>query len=140
MRKLYNPKIILYLLPSFLGMVFGCLFLVSGSTANYVFGGIFLTLSMLLIVFTILFVPRNYIIDQDGIHIFYSIKKCNFIPWKSVYSIALRCDVNFDFFFFCKDYIISHNNMKGHVRLIDKVTKTKRTEAEIKKHWWKSIE
>jgi len=28
------------------------------------------------------------------------------------------------------------NNMKNHIRLIDTVTRTKRTESEIKKYWW----
>ena len=59
---------------------------------------------------------------------------------KAIHSIDLRYDVRFDLFWFCKDFVVSHNNMKGYVRLIDTVTKTKRTELEIKKYWWKVIE
>ena len=137
MKKIYNPKLILYLFLPFVGMIFGCLFFIVG---NYVFGSVFLGLSLLTMLLFILFVPRNYYIDRDGIRIFYGFKKCNFITWKSIYSIDLRYDARFDFFWFCKDFVVSHNNMKNHIRLIDTVTRTKRTESEIKKYWWKNIE
>ena len=137
MKKIYNPKLILYLFLPFVGIVFGCLFFV---VENYVYGSVFLGLSLLSALLFILFVPRSYYIDRDGIRIFYGFKKCNFITWKSIYSIDLRYDVMLDFFWFCKDFVVLHNNKKGYVRLIDKVTKTKRTEYEIKKYWWKTIE
>ena len=137
MRKIYNPKLILYLLLPFVGMIFGCLFFVG---QIYIFGSVFLGLSLLLGLLFILFVPRSYYIDKDGIRVYYGFKKCNLITWQSIYSIDLRYDVHFDFFWFCKDFVVLHNNKKGYVRLIDKVTKTKRTEYEIKKYWWKTIE
>jgi hypothetical protein len=137
MKKIYNPKMILYLFLPFVGMIFSFLFFV---VKNYVFGSVFLGLSLMSALLFILFVPNGYFIDKEGIRIFYGFKKCNLITWQSIYSIDLRYDVRFDFFWFCKDYVISHNNMKEYVRLIDIVTKTKRIESEIKKYWWKSIE
>ena len=136
-KKIYNPKLILYLLLPFVGIIFGCLFFLGHI---YFFGSVFLGSSLLLMLLFILLVPRSYYIDKCGIRVYYGFKKCNFLTWQSIYSIDLRYDVRFDVFWFCKDYVISHNNMKGFVRLIDTVTKTKRTEREIKKYWWKSIE
>lgn len=95
MKKIYNPKRILYLFLPFVGMIFGCLFFIVG---NYVFGSVFLGLSLLTMLLFILFVPRKYYIDRGGIRIFYGFKKCNFITWKSIYSIDLRYDARFDFF------------------------------------------
>ena len=137
MKKIYNPKLLLYLFLPFVGMLFGCLFIV---VENYIYGSVFCGLSFLCALMFILFVPRSYIINNEGIRVFYGFKKCNFITWESIHSIDLRYDVRFDLFWFCKDFVVSHNNMKGYVRLIDTVTKTKRTELEIKKYWWKVIE
>ncbi len=137
MKKIYNPKLLLYLFLPFVGMLFGCLFIV---VENYIYGSVFCGLSFLCALMFILFVPRSYIINNEGIRVFYGFKKCNFITWKSIHSIYLRYDVRFDLFWFCKDFVVSHNNMKVYVRLIDTVTKTKRTESEIKKYWWKVIE
>ena len=131
MKKIYNPKLLLYLFLPFVGMLFGCLFIV---VENYIYGSVFCGLSFLCALMFILFVPRSYIINNEGIRVFYGFKKCNFITWKSIHSIDLRYDVRFDLFWFCKDFVVSHNNMKGYVRLIDTVTKTKRTELEIKKY------
>ena len=137
MKKIYNPKLLLYLFLPFVGMLFGCLFIV---VENYIYGSVFCGLSFLCALMFILFVPRSYIINNEGIRVFYGFKKCNFITWESIHSIDLRYDVRFDLFWFYKDFVVSHNNMKGYVRLIDTVTKTKRTELEIKKYWWKVIE
>ena len=137
MKKIYNPKLVLYLFLPFVGMVFGCLLFF---VEKYVLGSVFLGVSFLSAILFLLFVPRSYFVDKEGIRIFYGIKKCNLITWPSIYNIDLSYDVRFDFFWFCKDFVVSHNNSKGYLRLIDTVTKTKRTEAEIKKYWWKNIE
>lgn len=140
MKKIHNPKLILYLFLPFVGIIIGCLFFIGQSAINYILGKCFLCLSCLSVFLVFCFVPRSYVIDDEGIRIFYGLKKCNTITWKSIYSIDLKYDVHFDFFWFCKDFVVSHNNMKGHIRLIDTVTKTKKTESEIKKYCWKSIE
>lgn len=74
MKKIYNPKLILYLFLPFVGMFFGCLFFV---VENYVFGSVFLGLSFVSALLFILFVPNGYFIDKEGIRIFYGFKKCN---------------------------------------------------------------
>ena len=140
MGKIYNPKLLLYLFFPLIGAATGCLFFLEESPINHIFGSVFLALSFLLAFLVFCFVPRSYFMDKDGIRIFYGLKKCHMITWKSIHDIELKYDVRFDFFWFCKDFVISHNNMKGHIRLIDTVTKTKKTESEIKKYWWKSIE
>ena len=118
-------------------MLFDCLFFFM---ENSIFGSAFCGLSFLCALMFFLFVPRNYIINNEGIRVFYGFKMCNFITWKSIHSIDLWYDVRFDLFWFYKDFVVSHNNMKGYVRLIDTVTKTKRTELEIKKYWWTVFE
>ena len=139
MKKIINPKYILYMVLPFVAIVLSMLFLLGESIVNYAVGGVLLASGIGLSLCLFLSVPHSYIIDKDGIKTFYRINNCNYIPWCDINGINTNFDTFYESLFFWKDYVISHKNMKRNGRAINTVTKTKKTKALIEKYWWKSI-
>ena len=139
MKKIINPKYILYMVLPFVAIVLSMLFLLGESIVNYAVGGVLLASGIGLSLCLFLSVPHSYIIDKDGIKTFYRINNCNYIPWCDINGINTSFDTFYESLFFWKDYVISHKNMKRNGRAINTVTKTKCTAALIEKYWWKSI-
>ena len=140
MKKIINPKYILYMVLPVVAIVLSMLFFLGESIVNYAVGGILCASGIGLSLCLFLFVPHSYIINKDGIKTFYRIKSCNYIPWADINGI----NTSFDFFcenlFFWKDYVISHKNMKRNGRAINTVTKTKKTKTLIEKYWWRGVD
>ena len=139
MKKIINPKYILYMVLPVVAIVLSMLFFLGESIVNYAVGGVLCASGIGLSLCLFLFVPHSYIINKDGIKTFYRIKSCNYIPWTDINGINTSFDTFYENLFFWKDYVISHKNMKRNGRAINTVTKTKCTAALIKKYWWKSI-
>ncbi len=140
MKKIINPKYILYMVLPVIAIVLSVLFLLGGSIVNYTVGGVFGALGTGLALCLFLFVPHSYIIDKNGIKTFYRIKSCNYIPWSDIKGINTSFDVFYETLFFWKDYVISHKDMKRAGRAIDTVTKTKKTKALIEKYGWHGVD
>lgn len=139
MKKIFNPKYILYMIPSLIGVALGVLFFLGNSIINYVLGGVCFLCGIIILLTVFLFTPHSYLIDNEGIKIFYRVKKCNFIPWSEIESITSVFEITFSFLYFWKNYVISKKDERHHPRRIDTVTKTKHTIALIEKYWWKSV-
>ena len=140
MKKIINPKYILYMVLPFVAIVLSILFLLGESIVNYAVGGVLLASGIGLSLCLFLSVPHSYIIDKDGIKTFYRINNCNYIPWCDINGINTSFDTFYESLFFWKDYVISHKNMKRNGRAINTVTKTKKTKALIEKYWWRGVD
>ena len=140
MKKIINPKYILYMVLPFVAIVLSMLFLLGESIVNYAVGGVLLASGIGLSLCLFLSVPHSYIIDKDGIKTFYRINNCNYIPWCDINGINTNFDTFYESLFFWKDYVISHKNMKRAGRAINTVTKTKKTKALIEKYWWRGVD
>lgn len=140
MKKIINPKYILYMVLPFVAIVLSMLFLLGESIVNYAVGGVLLASGIGLSLCLFLSVPHSYIIDKDGIKTFYRINNCNYIPWCDINGINTNFDTFYESLFFWKDYVISHKNMKRNGRAINTVTKTKKTKALIEKYWWRGVD
>ena len=140
MKRIINPKYILYMIFPCLAIVLSVIFFLGNSTPNYAVGGVLGTLGIGIALCLFLFVPHSYTIDINGIKTFYRIKRCNYIPWNDISGINTTFDVFFDDLFFWKDYAISYKGMKRLGRAIDTVTKTKTTASLIEKYWHKGID
>ena len=140
MKKIINPKYILYMVMPVVAIVLSILFLLGESIVNYVVGGVLCASGIGLSLCLFLFVPHSYIINKDGIKTFYRIKSCNYIPWSDINGINTSFDTFYENLFFWKDYVISHKNMKRNGRAINAVTKTKKTKTLIEKYWWRGVD
>ena len=140
MKKITNPKYILYMVLPFVAIVLSMLFLLGESIVNYAVGGVLLASGIGLSLCLFLSVPHSYIIDKDGIKTFYRINNCNYIPWCDINGINTNFDTFYESLFFWKDYVISHKNMKRNGRAINTVTKTKKTKTLIEKYWWRGVD
>ena len=140
MKKIINPKYILYMVQPVVVIFLSILFLLGESVVNYVVGGVLCALGIGLALLLFLLVPHSYIIDKDGIKTFYRIKHCNYIPWSDINGVNTSFDTFCENLFFWKDYVISHKNMKRTGRAINTVTKTKKTKALIEKYWWRGVD
>ena len=140
MKKIINPKYILYMVLPVAAIVLSALFLFGESIVNYAVGGVLCVLGLGLVLCFFLFVPHSYIIDKNGIKTFYRIKSYNYIPWSDISGINTSYDTFCENLFFWKDYVISHKNMKRNGRAINTVTKTKKTKALIEKYWWRGVD
>lgn len=140
MKKIINPKYILYMVLPVVAIVLSMLFFLGESIVNYAVGGVLLASGIGLSLCLFLFVPHSYIINKDGIKTFYRIKSCNYIPWADIHGINTSFDFFYENLFFWKDYVISHKNMKRNGRAINTVTKTKKTKALIEKYWWRGVD
>ena len=140
MKKITNPKYILYMVLPFVAIVLSMLFLLGESMVNYAVGGVLLASGIGLSLCLFLFVPHSYIINNDGIKTFYRIKSYNYIPWTDINGINTSFDTFYENLFFWKDYVISHKNMKRNGRAINTVTKTKKTKTLIEKYWWRGVD
>ena len=140
MKKIINPKYILYMVLPVVAIVLSALLLLGESIVNYAVAGVFGASGIGLALCLFLFVPHSYIINKDGIKTFYRIKSCNYIPWTDINGINTSFDTFYENLFFWKDYVISHKNMKRNGRAINTVTKTKKTKALIEKYWWRGVD
>ena len=135
-----NPKFVLYMLLPLAAIVLSIFLVLSGDAVSYAVAGFLFAVGTCLIFGLFLFIPHSYIIDRDGIKVFYRINSCNYVPWAEISDITTRFDTFYENLFFWKDYVISHKNMKRCGRAVDTVTKTKRTTALIEKYWKKGID
>jgi len=140
MKKIINPKYILYMVLPVVAIVLSMLFLLGESIVNYAVGGVLCASGIGLSLCLFLFVPHSYIINKDGIKTFYRINNCNYIPWSDINGINTSFDTFYENLFFWKDYVISHKNMKRNGRAINAVTKTKKTKTLIEKYWWRGVD
>ena len=140
MKKIINPKYILYMVLPVVAIVLSILFLLGENIINYAVGGVLCALGIGLALLLFLFVPHSYIIDKDGIKTFYRIKNCNYIPWSDINGINTSFDTFYENLFFWKDYVISPKNTKRNGRAINTVTKTKKTKELIEKYWWRGVD
>ena len=140
MKKIINPKYILYMVLPVVAIVLSILFLLGESIVNYAVAGVLGASGIGPALCLFLFVPHSYIINKDGIKTFYRIKSCNYIPWSDINGINTSFDTFYKNLFFWKDYVISHKNMKRPGIAIDTVTKTKRTKSLFEKYWWRGAD
>lgn len=140
MKKIINPKYVLYMILPIAAIVLSALLLLGESIVNYAVSGVLGASGIGLALCLFLFVPHSYIIDKDGIKTFYRIKSCNYIPWSDINGINTSFDTFYENLFFWKDYVISHKNMKRNGRAINAVTKTKKTKTLIEKYWWRGVD
>lgn len=95
MKKIINPKYILYMVLPVAAIVLSILFLLGESIVNYAVGGVLCASGIGLSLYLFLFVPHSYIIDKDGIKTFYRIKSCNLIPWGVILTVLTRALIPF---------------------------------------------
>ena len=140
MKKIINPKYILYMLLPTASIIMGMLLLFDGDVINYTVSGVVGAAGSGLAFCIFMFIPHSYVIDKGGISTFYRIKGCNYIPWSDITGINTSFDAFYENLFFWKDYVISHKNMKRNGRAINTVTKTKKTKELIAKYWWRGVD